>query len=93
MQLYWLMDKLELEKHIPWKVLSTILEILKEELFLGQWRKFLCSFRCSRARIQHSWSVLVIYRFTTKSSQISSRLRELLYKLERIKRKEFLSKD
>ena len=93
MPLYWLMDKPEQEKHIPWKVLSIILEILKEELFLGQWRKFLCSFRCSRARIQPSWSVLVIYRFTTKSSQISSRLRELLYKLERIKRKEFLSKD
>jgi hypothetical protein len=87
------MDKPEQEKHIPWKVLSITLEIHKEELFLGLWKKFLSSFRCSLARIQHSWSVLVIYRFTTKSSQISSRLRELLYKLERIKRKEFLSKD
>lgn len=70
-QLYWHMVKLVPVKLTQWKVLSTISEILKEELSQDQWKKFLSSFRCNQARIQLLWSVLVICRYTTKLSQIS----------------------
>jgi hypothetical protein len=92
MQQYWLMDRQELERLIPWRVLNTILETHREVLFQDQWKKSLSSFRCSRARIQPLWSVLVIYRFTTRLSQISSRSKELRCRSEKTRKKEFLLK-
>ena len=92
MLLYWHMVKQERVKLTQWRALNTISVIHKEELFLDQWKKFSSSFKCNQARIQLSWSVLVICRFTTRLSQISWRLRGLLSKSEKTRRKVFSSK-
>ena len=65
-QQFWLMDRQEQVKHILWKALSTTLEILKEVLFQGAWRKYSNLYKCNRAKTQLLWWELVIYRFTTK---------------------------
>jgi len=54
-QQFWLMDRQEQVKHILWRALSTILEILKEALFQGAWRKYSNLYKCNRAKTQLLW--------------------------------------
>jgi len=74
---------------IPWKDLSIILVIHNEVLFQEAWKRYLNLFKCNPAKTQLSWSELAIYKFTMKSSQICLRLKELLYRSEKIRKKGF----
>ena len=66
MRLFQHMVRPEQVKLIRWRGSNTILEIHREVSFLGLWRKFSSSFKCNRARTQHSWSESATFRFTTR---------------------------
>ncbi len=55
MQLFWLMDRQELERLTLWKDLNIMQAILREVLFLEAWKKSSGLFKCSQTRIQLSW--------------------------------------
>ena len=55
MRLYWLMDRLEQEKHIQWRDLNIKLGILKEELYQEAWKKSLNLFKCNLTKILLLW--------------------------------------
>lgn len=89
MQLFWLMDRQEQERLIPWRDSSTMLVILKEVLFLEVWKRSSDSYRCNQVIILHSWWGHHTCKYIMKSYLICWRLIEPVYKSEKIKRRGF----
>lgn len=70
MPLFLHMGRLELVKLIPWKVLSIIFMMRKEESSPGLLRIYSNIFRGVRINRLSSWSELLTYKYIMKSSAI-----------------------